>query len=187
MMHDGDLVRQTLAGQPRAYEELVRRWGVRVTALCHARTGRSDVADDMAQETLLRAYRGLRSLAAPEKFGAWICGIASRTCLDWLKAKQRTEVPFSTLCAGGNPEEFLGAQAAALDSGAEHDDDRARLMAAVENLPEQYREVLMLYYYEDVTYRDLAETLGVSAATINARLTKGRAMLRARLNPSVRR
>jgi RNA polymerase sigma-70 factor (ECF subfamily) len=55
------------------------------------------------------------------------------------------------------------------------------LMAQVEALPDDYREVLMLYYYQDVTYRDLAELLGVSAATINARLTKGRALLRARL------
>ena len=57
----------------------------------------------------------------------------------------------------------------------------------MEKLPEDYREVLMLYYYEDVTYRDLAETLGVSAATINARLTKGRAMLRERLKPATTR
>jgi RNA polymerase sigma factor (sigma-70 family) len=187
MMHDGDLVRQTLAGQPRAYEELVRRWGARITALCHARTGRSDVADDMAQETLLRAYRGLRSLAAPEKFGAWLCGIASRTCLDWLKAKQRTEVPFSTLCPTGNTEEFLGARAGEEESGSDHADELSRLMAAVEKLPDDYREVLMLYYYEDVTYHDLAETLGVSAATINARLTKARAMLRERLKPATTR
>jgi RNA polymerase sigma-70 factor (ECF subfamily) len=187
MLHDGDLVRQTLAGQSTAYEELVRRWAVRVTALCHARTGRADAADDLAQETLLRGYRGLRSLAAPEKFGAWLCGIASRTCLDWLKAKQRTEVPFSTLFPMGNAEDFLGARAAAGECDSDHDDELARLMTAVEQLPEEYREVLMLYYYEDVTYRDLAETLGVSAATINARLTKARAMLRERLKPSATR
>ena len=60
-------------------------------------------------------------------------------------------------------------------------------MAAVEALPEDYREVLLLYYYEDVTYRDLAETLGVSPATINARLTKARAMLRERLGGKIRR
>ena len=54
------------------------------------------------------------------------------------------------------------------------------MLAEVESLPEVYREVIMLYYYQDVTYQDLAETLGVSAATINARLTKARALLRRR-------
>jgi RNA polymerase sigma factor (sigma-70 family) len=54
-------------------------------------------------------------------------------------------------------------------------------------LPEEYREVVMLYYYEDVTYRDLAQLLGVSAATINARLTKARGLLRERLSKKVGR
>ena len=57
----------------------------------------------------------------------------------------------------------------------------------MEALPEEYREVVMLYYYEDVTYRDLAQLLGVSAATINARLTKARALLRERLSKKVGR
>lgn len=55
-------------------------------------------------------------------------------------------------------------------------------MAAVEALPDEFRTVIMLYYYDDATYRDLARTLGVSIATVNARLTRARAMLRARLS-----
>ena len=54
-------------------------------------------------------------------------------------------------------------------------------MAEVERLPLPYREVLMLYYHQDCTYQELADALGVSAATINARLTKARAMLRERM------
>ena len=56
------------------------------------------------------------------------------------------------------------------------------LLAEVEALPEDFRRVVMLYYYEDLTYRDLAQLLGVSTATINARLTKARALLRERLS-----
>src|SRR6516165_2003632 len=96
-MSDGELVRQTLAGQPQAYEELVRRWAGRVTALCHAKVGRSDTAEDMAQEALLRSYRALRTLAQQDKFGPWLCGIAVRVCLDWLKARERSQIPFSVL------------------------------------------------------------------------------------------
>jgi RNA polymerase sigma-70 factor (ECF subfamily) len=60
--------------------------------------------------------------------------------------------------------------------------ERARLLLAeVERLPQPYRETLMLYYSQDCTYEQLAEMLGVSAATINARLTKARAMLRERM------
>jgi RNA polymerase sigma-70 factor (ECF subfamily) len=186
-MSDGELVRQTLAGQPQAYEELVRRWAGRVTALCHAKVGYGGAADDMAQETLLRGYRALRSLVEPDKFGPWLCGIAVRACLDWLKAKERSQIPFSVLAPDQNPEDHFPSRPEVDGAPSSREDEVQQLMAEVEALPEAYREVVMLYYYEDVTYRDVAQTLGVSPATVNARLTKARALLRERLAKKIRR
>jgi DNA-directed RNA polymerase specialized sigma24 family protein len=97
MTSDGELVRQALAGRTEAYAELVRRWAARVTALCHAKVRRTDVIDDLAQEALLRGYQALASLVVPEKFGPWLLGIAYRTCQDWLKSKQRHQIPFSAM------------------------------------------------------------------------------------------
>jgi RNA polymerase sigma-70 factor (ECF subfamily) len=178
MNTDAELVRQALAGRAEAYADLARRWAGRITALCHAKVGRGDVADDLAQETLLRGYRALRSLSAPDKFGSWLCGIAVRASLDWLKAKQRTQIPFSVL---GTRIDGFPSTAPAADERLEHYDERRTLLAEVEALPEAYRQAVMLYYYDDLSYRDLAQLLGVSTATINARLTKARALLRQRL------
>ena len=80
------------------------------------------------------------------------------------------------------PAALLYAPAALLYAPAARADDKCRLLAEVATLPEAYREVLLLYYYDDVTYQEVAEILGVSAATVNARLTKGRALLRERLS-----
>jgi RNA polymerase sigma factor (sigma-70 family) len=186
-MSDGELVRQTLSGRNQAYEELVRRWAGRVTAMCHAKVGRAPEAEDLAQETLLRGYRALRSLADQEKFGSWLCGIAVHACLDWLKSKDRTQIPFSVLGPDRRAEDVASVATESDGFALDREEELQQLMAEVEALPEDYREVLMLYYYEDVTYRDLAQLLGVSAATINARLTKARAMLRERLCQKVRR
>ena len=127
-------------------------------------------------------YRALASLVAPDKFGSWLWGIAIRACLDWLKAKERTQVSFSTLGRDHNPEDFLPGHAEGGEFSVDRDDENRLLLAEVEALPEDYRRVVMLYYYEDLTYRDLAQLLGVSTATINARLTKARALLRERLS-----
>ena len=178
-MSDGQLVRQTLAGQHQAYEQLVRQWSSRVLAVCHARVHRPDVAEEMAQEALVRAYRALPSLAEPEKFGPWLCGIASRACLDWLKDKDRTMVTFNALGEDASPNDF--ADRRSLDDDESNQDNIDDLMKEVQKLPEKHREALMLYYYEDKTYQELADLLGVSAATINARLTQARQMLRDRL------
>jgi RNA polymerase sigma-70 factor (ECF subfamily) len=183
-MSDGELVRQTLAGWTAAYEELVRRWARRVTALCHAKVGRAGEAEDLAQETLLRGFRALRSLADPDKFGTWLLGIAVRTCLDWLKAKARSQVMFSDLAAHCRPDDLLASDPRSTRS--DRTEELRELMSQVEALPEEYREVLMLFYYDDLRYRDIAQMLGVSTATVNARLTKARAILRGRLTGSPR-
>jgi RNA polymerase sigma-70 factor (ECF subfamily) len=180
-MSDAELVGRARAGQTEAFAELVRRWAGRVTALCHARIRRAHVADDLAQETLLRGFRALGTLNDPGRFGPWLCGIALRTCLDWRKAKQNSQVPFSVLHPDHDPEELLPGRD---DSSVERDDEARHLLRQVEALPEDCRQVVMLYYYEDVTYRDIARLLGVSTATINARLTKARSLLRARLTTS---
>src|SRR4051812_30814148 len=96
-MTDAELVRNTLAGSRDAYAEIARRWAARVTAICHSRVRRADVADDLAQETLLRGYRALSSLSDPSKVGTWLMGIAMRASLDWLKASERSTLPFSGL------------------------------------------------------------------------------------------
>ncbi len=73
------------------------------------------------------------------------------------------------------------------DGGAaavERADEVRRLMAEVESLSENHREVLMLFYYDEMSYRELAELLDVSTATVNARLSEARALLRDRLSRS---
>lgn len=181
-MTDGELVRQTLSGRTDAYEELVRRWAARITAVCHAKTGRRGVAEDLAQETLLRGFRSLRSLAQPEKFGSWLYGIALRSCLDWLKAGARSEVAFSDLGIEGRLPESLAANPASHETDRDRADALEKLMAEVESLPEEYRQVVMLFYYREQPYREIAELLEISTATVNARLTKARQLLRRRLD-----
>ncbi len=180
-MSDAELVCRARAGQTEAFAELVLRWAGRVTALCHARVRRAHVAEDLAQETLLRGFRALGTLNDPDRFGPWLCGIALRTCLDWRKAKQNSQVPFSVLDPDHDPGELIPGRD---DSTVERDDEARHLLGRVEALPADCRQVVMLYYYEDLTYRDIARLLGVSSATINARLTKARSLLRARLTSS---
>jgi RNA polymerase sigma-70 factor (ECF subfamily) len=179
---DAELVRRSLAGEPSAFEELVRRWAAPVAAFCHAKVGRWGVGEDLAQEALLRAFRALGTLSEPEKFGPWLRGIALRACLDWLKAKERTQVNFSALAKDGCPEELLESPPDDAGANLERGEEIARMMREVEALPEELREVLFLFYYKELKYQEIARLLGVSSATVNVRLTKARTLLRRRLD-----
>ncbi|MFQ5844803.1 MAG: RNA polymerase sigma factor [Planctomycetota bacterium] len=174
-----ELVLRAQAGSGGAYDELVRRWAPRVLAFCRSRVRRLDDAEDLAQETLLRGYRALRSLRRPGRFGAWLRGIALRVCLDWHRSPKRSEVALEAVGVQ-NPDHLRDPRPGTQEE-LERRDELTALMREVQALPEEYREVLMLYYADDLTYRDVAETLEVSTATVNARLTKGRALLRVRL------
>lgn len=182
-MDDGEAVRLAWQGNAAALGELARRWSARVFTFCLARCGNRHVAEDLAQESLLRAFRSLRSLECPERFGPWLRGIALRAFLDWKKSRQTSQVPFSTLDSDGAVESLAAYED---ESPVERDDERRCLMREVGALDEDLRETLMLYYSHDMTYAQLAQLLEVSPATINLRLTKARAILRTRLTTASR-
>ncbi len=172
---DADLVRQATNGHRSAYDDLVRRYAGKMFALCVSRISNRSLAEDMVQETFLRGYRNLRTLEDPTKFGSWLYGIALRTCLDWLKSKKRTEVPLSAL---GDSWDGPYASSYAGESNAEREEPREKVFGALTKIPEEYRDVVYLYYFDKRPYREIAETLGIAPATVNLRLSKARAMLR---------
>ena len=187
---DEKLVRQAIAGRGDAFAELVRRLTHRILALCHALVRHRTTAEELTQETFVRAFVGLGTLRDPSRFAPWIKGIARRACFDWLRSQRRPMVLFSQLGDDWSPDDG-GRNAVASDADSpggslERAEETSRLLEELDKLPEEQRVVLTLYYYGEHTYSDLAEILDVSVATINARLTKGRALLRTRLK-SIRR
>lgn len=116
----------------------------------------------------MRAYEAIASLGEPEKFGAWLRGIATHACLDWLKRKERKQVALDG-----------SFDAPAPPSG---EDDRGRaVLDAVETLDEIHREVVTMFYFEKKSYKEMSARLGITAAGINARLQKARALLREKI------
>lgn len=181
MTHDAELVRSAQSGDSRAYGELARRWAPRVLGLCRGRVRRPADAEELCQETLLRGLSGLAALRDPERFGPWLFGIAVKACTDWLRSKQRSQLLFSELAPQGTREGVPPEPRAPGPEASAPADDIEELLREVDALPEDQREALYLFYYDDLSYDDIATLLGVSSATVNARLTRARAGLRRRL------
>lgn len=169
---DADLVTAARGGRREAYDELIRRHAARISGACWSRLGPRGPVDDMAQEAFLRAFRALGTLNEPGKFGSWLYGIAVRACLDWLKAKERSQVSFDAV--GPDPADRTRPE-------PEEEERRRKVLDEVRALPEIYREVVVSFYFRKESYREMSATLGITPAAINARLGKARAMLRERL------
>lgn len=184
-MTDGELVRRALDGDAAAYDQLARRWAARVLAVCHARVPRRDVAEDLAQEALLRGLEGLATLKSPESFGPWLRGIAAHLCQDWNRASAVREGALFRVSSNGDSQSIVARQTP-IGFDIESREESGRLLERVHALPEELREAILLYYYDDMTYDELASVLGVSKATVNARLAKARDTLRRQLTPAAR-
>lgn len=174
-MTDGELVRRVVAGDAAAYGELARRWFRRVLTMCQARVCVSD-AEDLTQEVFIRGYARLSSLANPEQFGSWLRGIANNVCVDWCRDRVRHKQAIGT----SHLRQELANTAVPIN-GTLAEDERAIVIGQIAAIPEDLREVVLLHYYENLTYDEMAQWLGVARATVNERLAKARSLLRVRL------
>lgn len=173
-MTDGELVRRVVAGDTAAYGELARRWFRRILALCQSKVAASD-AEDLAQDVFVRGYSNLSSLANPEQFGPWLRSIAHHICMDWCRARMHHKPSISL-----NVELEIAGVVASVDQAIAAD-EREMIAQQVALIPDDLREVILLRYYANLTYDDMADWLGVARATVNERLAKARALLRIRL------
>src|SRR5262245_24099825 len=134
MSSDSELVLLAKGGQLAAFEELVRRWSARMLAICHAKVRSAHTAEELAQESLLRGLRALGTLEDPAKFGPWLCGIASRVCLDWLKSGQARQVSLDAMC-DGQPDAWVVQHGDSPDEAACRADEKRLLLSEVDTLP----------------------------------------------------
>ncbi|MCY1062970.1 MULTISPECIES: sigma-70 family RNA polymerase sigma factor [Nannocystis] len=158
----------------KAFGELLRRHQGKVRGLLLRLTSDRNLADDLAQEVFLRAYRGLCGFEGRARFSTWLYRIAYNVYLNH-RARVRELAAL--------PENFeAGAMAPETSMSASRSDMRKDLDAAIGALPERYRAVVMLYYLEDVSYPEIAEILELPLGTVKTHLHRAKRMLREHLD-----
>ena len=175
----GDDVEETIAdverarkGDRRAYERLVKRYLRLVTSITLAITTDVDASEDAAQEAFLDGWRDLKKLEKPEAFGAWISQIARNRANDHLRKRAKV-VNADEETLAQTPDESPDALEELLDG------EQTELIAgALQALPEEARETVILYYREGQSVAQVAETLEVSEDVVKKRLSRAREKMR---------
>lgn len=176
---DEQLIARVLAGDDGSYGTLVTRYKDLVYTIAVRIVGDEDDAEDVAQETFLRAYRALPKFRGDSKFSSWLYRIATNRALTHLKRRRR-RAPTVDIEAGPHVEGGALGSDGRDDPGRLVLDDefRRRIRAAVLELPEQYRVVVTLFYLEERSYKEVAATLGIPMGTLKTHLHRARALLR---------
>jgi RNA polymerase sigma-70 factor (ECF subfamily) len=174
-MTDGDLVRMVREGSVSACETLVRRYAAQLLAICRTRVRSHHSAEDLAQESLLKALKSLHTLTDDNNFGPWVRSIAINLCRDAQRSAKRHERDWPSLDSQNGS--LFDGKVAQPEEPLERLEEHESLWAAIEALPADCREVLLLRYFDDRGYDEMASLLGVSRATVNARLARARSIL----------
>lgn len=171
-----DEVRRARRGDQNAFAALVRQVQRPVYGLCLRLLRTEGEAQEVAQETFLRAYQNLERYDLERPFDLWVLAIARNLCLDLLRRRSRVQT------------EDVEEHAQVLPSGDPNAEDKAiekqerkSLEEAMGMLSAEDREVLALYYVQKRTTKEIAEVIGVAPGTIMARLFRAREKLRNRM------
>jgi RNA polymerase sigma factor (sigma-70 family) len=164
---DVELVEASLRGEHQAFGHLVARYQDVVCAVSYSSTGDRNLSEDVAQETFIAAWSQLDRLRDKSVVRSWLCGMARNIARKARKRLRREElVDSDDQAAEGTP--FVDA--------ARGDAERI-VREALSRIPEGCREVLVLYYREDLSVREIAETLGTNEVAVMQRLSRGRRYL----------
>ena len=147
-------------------ERLITQHQTSLLRLCYVQLQDQALAEDAVQETFLKAYKGFDSFRGDSSEKTWLTRIAVNTCRDfqrggWFKHTDRRVTPDMLPVGTVQP-----------------DTEDMDLSLAVMKLPRKMREAILLYYYQDMSTEEIAETLGIAQSSVSNRLRRGREKLR---------
>jgi RNA polymerase sigma-70 factor, ECF subfamily len=158
-----------------AFDALYREHYHRVLGLCRRMLGSAHDAEEAAQEVFMRGYKAFGSYRSREPFGPWIGAVASNYCIDVLRRGRRAAAIFSDE-SGEAPDPADPAENGAMPLISAHRADA--VSRAVEALPDRYRLPIVLAYYADASYEEIADTLNINPNHVGVLLLRGKDRLR---------
>jgi RNA polymerase sigma-70 factor, ECF subfamily len=163
------LVAASIRGDREAFGALYRRFGRAVHGVLISKLARED-AEDLLQDVFLHAFAHLKEIRQPEAFGGWICAIARRRATDFYRQRRPIEPITDNAAATDRPD--VTAEA-------------SRALAAIQTLPEAYRETLVLRLVEGLSGPEIARLTGLTPDSVRVNLHRGFRLLRERLGIQV--
>ncbi|NKB90251.1 MAG: sigma-70 family RNA polymerase sigma factor [Acidobacteria bacterium] len=180
---DQEIVEAVLAGEQHRYAELVQRYQGKIVSYVMRMMNNYDDAVDLSQEVFLKAYTALDSYRPQYPFTAWLFRIARNASIDELRRRRLTTVsldaPVST--EEGEMHRDVESDAPGPESTYLEDEARSTVEQAISELPDKYREPLVLRHAAEMSYEEISEALELPLGTVKTRIFRAREALRSNL------
>ena len=177
-LEDAQVVRQVLRGKQEAFGVLVERYQKPIFNFIYRFYGNYELAQELTQETFLRCYQFLKSYDPERKFSTWLYTVAKNLCIDELK-KQRSvrEVPLDDVLPAVDAKDYEDAVGHNQQMECIRSEESFKILEALQELPAGARTVLLLHYFQGLSYQEIGETLGLPVSTVKIRIFRAKKIL----------
>lgn len=165
-------VTQAQHGDKDAFSKIVETHQVQVFNLCYRMLGNRRDAEDAAQETFLRAYHAIKRYDSKRKLVTWLLSIASNYCIDQHRKRKLLTISFD-----GLPFLDMGDKQPGVENMYELGEEQERVQNLLEGLKPKDRAAIILLYWYDYSYEEIASTLSLTASAVKSRLHRARQVL----------
>ena len=177
---DRKLIRQVLAGDDQAFDELMQRYRQSVYNLVYRMIEDPQEAEDIVQETFIKAFNALATFNEEYAFSTWLFKIATNHCIDTLRKKKlRTfslDTPIRT--KEGDVSRDYADESYSPERFTISSEHTNIILDAVDDLPEKYRTVINMRHREDRSYEEISQILKIPIGTVKARIFRARELLK---------
>ena len=178
---DEQLIARFQSGDERAYIELVNRYRDRLINFVYPFLGDFEQSEDVVQETMLKLYEKKHYYREIAKFSTWIYTIARNLANTELRKKKRRKTTYISRMTKDDRQYDIPAVQADLNQNLQNEFIRDRIHAAIKELPEHFKTVIILRDIQELSYDDITNIVGVPLGTVKSRINRARLQLQAEL------
>jgi len=181
--NDAIFIKQALAGDQKAYRTLTERHRMAVFHIIYKIVRHKETADDLVQETFMKAFVSLASYRSEYRFSTWLYKIAANCSIDYLRKKRIQALSLDR----PTDDNSTGREIDVPDYSYHPERDLVRkeqrfsIEEAIQSLPEKYRDVIIYRHKDDKSYEEIADLLGIPLGTVKARIFRARELLTKKL------
>lgn len=174
-----EIIRRALNNDQSAYKEILTKYEIGVRSVVRKMVFDTQEADDLVQEAFIKAFNSLSSFNFEFSFATWLYKIAANNCIDYLRKKRLKTYSYDKPVSqkDGETQQEFADNVANIEKQIIQSETSLQIKAAIEELPEKYRLVIVMRHQEEKSYEEISELLDLPLGTIKARIFRAREML----------
>lgn len=177
------IIRRALSGDQSAYEALLKRYKGGIHNMIYQMVKNREEAEDLVQETFIKAFHALESYNDNYAFSTWLYKIAFNHCIDAIRKKKLKTLPLDKpiQLRDGEVRHEIHDDTHSPEGNYLFSEKKKRIQESIQSLPKRYREAIILRHQEERSYEEISEILNIPLGTVKARIFRAREMLKKKL------